>query len=137
MGIFELDDPPAVDTDEVIVRGFVEEVGVVGGLIITEIDFTEQVCFDQQTKCAVNGGAGGFGIEFSGAIKEFIGCEMFVFGERGLDDGFTLPGPAKALAADEFVKSFLNGSVHCRFLAFRNCDGKRKPRRASLLGQLS
>ena len=126
MGILKLHDTSAIDANEVIVRGLVEKVGVVGGLVVSEIDFTKQIRFDQKTERAIDSGARGFRIEFSGTIKEFICREMFVFGECGLDDGFTLAGSAQPLAADKFVKSFLNICVHWWFLAFRIRDGKRK-----------
>lgn len=45
MIVFELDHSAAVDADEVIVRWFVEKVGIVGFLVLPEVDFSEEAGF--------------------------------------------------------------------------------------------
>ena len=55
--IFKLDDAVAVQTDEVIVLGFVQEIGVVVGLVATEIDMAQQAALDHEGEGAIDGGA--------------------------------------------------------------------------------
>lgn len=54
--ILKFDDAIAVDADEVIVLGFVEEIGVVIRLFAAEIDVPEQSTFDHEAEGAVDGG---------------------------------------------------------------------------------
>jgi hypothetical protein len=112
VGVLEFDDAAAVDADEVVVGGFVDEVGVVGGLVVAEVDFAEEVGFDEQAEGAVDGGAGGVGVGFADAVEEFLGGEVFVLGEGGAGDALALGGSPQAFAADEFVQLLLNRFVH-------------------------
>lgn len=54
--VLELDDFPAVDTDEVIVRWLVEKVGIVGRLAVAQVDFLEEPSLGQERKGAIDGG---------------------------------------------------------------------------------
>lgn len=126
MAVFKLDHATAVDADKVIVRGLVVEVGIVGGLIFTEVDFAEQVGLDQQAQGAVNGRPRSFGIDFAHAVEEFVRSEMLVLGERRLDDGVTLAGAAQTLATDEFIEFFLDSGFHTTPLPAGVLDGKPK-----------
>lgn len=49
-------------------RRFVVEVRVVGFGVLAEVDFVEQVGFDQQPKSAVDGSSGGFGVCLANAL---------------------------------------------------------------------
>lgn len=110
--VLELHHTAAVDADEVVVRGLVEKVGVVGGLVVAEVDFAQQLRLQQQAERPVNRGARGLGIQLARALVELLGGEMLVLGEGRSNDRLALAGPPQFLAADEFVESFLNAGVH-------------------------
>lgn len=57
MIVFKLHDTVTVHADEVIVLGFVEEVGIVKSLVAPQINFTQQFAFHEQAQGAVNGGS--------------------------------------------------------------------------------
>lgn len=112
MVVFELEDFAAINTDEVIVGGAVEEVGVVGGLAVAEVDLVEEVGFSQEREGAIEGGAGGGGALFAKALEEFLCCEVFVGGENELHDGVTLGGLSETFGANERIEFFANGGWH-------------------------
>ena len=43
MRILEFDHATAVNADEMVVRGLVDKVGIVSGLVFTEVDFPQQI----------------------------------------------------------------------------------------------
>ena len=110
--VFELDDAVAVDADEVIVLGFVEEIGVVVGLFAAEVDVAEEAALDHEGEGAVNGGAGDGAVDAADAVEEFFGVEVLVRGEDGVDDDFALASAAQAFAGKVIVESFGDLSVH-------------------------
>jgi hypothetical protein len=112
MRVLELHHPSTVDADEMIVRWLVVEIWIIGRLIFPEVYFPQQICFHQQPKRAVNRGSRGLGIQFAGAVKQFIGREMLILREGRLDDGVALTRPAHSFAPDEIVESFLDSAVH-------------------------
>ena len=129
MRVLELHDPAAIDADQMIVRGLVEEVGIVGRLVVAKINFAQQVRLYQQAQRAINRGTRSLGIEFPGAVEQLICSEMLVFGESRLDDGIALTGPAQSFAPDEIVEPFLDAAVHSPFLMPAPHHGKRKENR--------
>lgn len=124
--IFKLDDAAAIDAEKMVVGWLIEEIWIVGGLIIAEIDFPQQVCLHQQAESAVNSGTGSFRVQFPCAIKELICRKMLIFGKRSFYDDFTLHGPAQAFAPDELIESFLNTGNHSVFVSLEIRLGKRK-----------
>jgi hypothetical protein len=50
VGILELHYPPAIDADEVVVRGFIKEVRIVSRLVVAQIDLTQQFRLHQQAQ---------------------------------------------------------------------------------------
>lgn len=56
--VFKLDDFSAIDADKVVVGGAVEEVRVVGGLAVAELDFVNESGFVEQGESTVDGGSG-------------------------------------------------------------------------------
>jgi len=118
--VFKLDDFSTVDAHKVIVRWLVQEVRVIGGLVIAQIDLPQQSCLHQQAKRAVNGGTGSFGIHFPDPVIQLIRSEMFILGEGGFYNHITLTRPAQTLAADEFVKPLLNAFLHEGKLTMEN-----------------
>jgi hypothetical protein len=108
MGIGELDDVAAVDADEVVVVGVVEEVGVVVGDVLAEVDLAEQAALDEEGEGAVDGGAGAVGIELAGAFPELLSGEVFLVAEGGLDDDLARAGTAEALGVEEGVDGLLD-----------------------------
>lgn len=110
--VFEFEDFTTINTNEVIVGGTVEEVGVVGCLAVTEVDLVEEVGFGEQGEGAVEGGSGGSGALFAKALEEFFRGEVFVGGKDELDDGIALGGLTKALGANEGVEFFANSRRH-------------------------
>jgi hypothetical protein len=44
--VLKLHDPPAIDAHQVVVRGFIVEVRVIGCLIVTEINFSQKIGFN-------------------------------------------------------------------------------------------
>ncbi len=126
MGVFKFHHAPAVDADEVVVRRLFMEVRIVGGLVFPEVDFTKQIGLDQQTERAVNCGARGLRVELAGPIKQLVGGEMLVLGERRFDNSLTLPRSPQPFTADKFIEAFLNASVHGFLLASPIHAGKLK-----------
>ena len=112
VAVFELDDFAAVDTDEVVVVGMIEEVRVVGGLSVAELDLVDEVGFDEEGEGAVNGGAGGFGTSGTESVEEVIGREVLVGGKDDFEDLIPLEGLSESLLLDEGVQSFANRCVH-------------------------
>lgn len=110
--VLELDDAVAVDADEVVVLGFVEEIGVVVGLFAAEVDVAEETALDHEGEGAVDGGAGDGAVDAADAVEEFFGVEVFVRGEDGVDDDFALAGAAQAFAGEVVIESLGDLSVH-------------------------
>ena len=102
--VFELDDPPTIDANEVIVGRFVEKVRVVGGLAVAEVDFLEESGLGEEGEGAIEGGAGGPGIGSVEPLPEFVRREVLVRGEDGIDDGVSLGSVAEPLHPDEGVE---------------------------------
>ena len=75
----------------------VDKIWIVIRLIPAEVDFLEQPALHEQAKGAVEGGAGGGGINFPGAFPEFFRREMVCGIEGGFNNNFALPGMAQAL----------------------------------------
>lgn len=111
--------------------GFVDEVGVVGGLVVAEVDFAEEVGFDEEAEGAVDGGARGVRVGAADAVEEFFGGEVFVFCEDGSDDAITLRRPSQAFAADEFLQTFANRLVHAGGCLIGGGPESRKMSRSS------
>ena len=127
--IFKLDDFSAVDAHKMIVRWLVEEVWIVGRLVVTQVDLAQQGCLHQQAEGAVNSGSGSFGIHFPDPVIQFIRSEMFILGEGGLYDHVTLARPAQSLAPDKIVKFLLNAFLHEGKLTTQNAPvGRGKVR---------
>jgi hypothetical protein len=101
--VLELDDLAAVDADEVVVGGAIEEIGVVGGLTVAEVDFLEEAGFGEEGEGAVEGGAGAAGFMSAEPVPEFVGCEVLVGGKNGVHQGVPLGGIAEALVLDKGV----------------------------------
>mgnify|MGYP003677628447 CR=1 FL=1 len=110
--VLELDDAVAVEADEMVVLGFVEEVRIVVGLVAPEVDDAEEVDFGEEGQGAVDGGAGDGPVEFAGAVQEFVRVEVIVGGEGGLDDGLALFGAAKALTGQVIFQALSHSWVH-------------------------
>jgi hypothetical protein len=112
--VFELDDFAAVDADEVIVIGVIDEIGVVVFLIAAEVDFPEEAGGDEEGDGAIDGGAGGGGIDLAGHFPEFFGGVVFGGAEGGFDDDLALGGLAKAPGFYEVIDSFFDARIHGR-----------------------
>ena len=110
--VFELEHFATINTDEVVVGGAVEEVGVVGGLAVAKIDFVEEVGFGEKGEGAVEGGAGGGGALLAKAFEEFFSSKVLVGGENELHDGVTLGGLTETFGADKRVEFFADGGRH-------------------------
>ena len=59
--ILEFDHLSAVHADEVVVSGAVNEVWIVSGLAIAELDLVDEICFGEKSEGAINGGARSLG----------------------------------------------------------------------------
>lgn len=92
--------------------GVVDEVGVVGGLAVSQFDFVDEVGFHEETKGAVDRGAGGLGTGGSQALEEFIGREVLVGCKDDLKDFIPLGSLPEALFSDEIIQSVANHIVH-------------------------
>ncbi len=112
MAVFEFDDFAAVDADEVVVIGVVNEVGVVGGLSVAEVNFVNEVGFGKEGEGSVDGGPGGFGAGGAKTVEELVGGEVFVGGKDDFEDFITLGSLAEAFFADELVESLSDFGVH-------------------------
>lgn len=112
VAVFKLDDFAAIDTDEMVVGGAVEEVGVVGGLAVAEFNFVNEVGLGEKGQGAVNGGAGGPGTGGAKTVEEVVGSEVFVSGEDDFDDFIPLRGLPESLFADEIIQSCADPFFH-------------------------
>ena len=112
MGVLELDHFSAIDTDEVVVVGVVDKVGVVGGLAIAEFDFVDEVGFHKEAKGAVDGGAGGLGTGGAKAFEKFVGREVLVGREDDFEDFIPLGSLSQSFFSDEIIQSVANHIVH-------------------------
>ena len=111
--ILEFHDFSAIDTNEVIVVGMVDEVRVVGGLAVPEFNSMNEVGFHQEGQGAVNSGAGSFGAGGAEALKKFVRREVLVGSEDDFEDFVPLGSLSESLFSDEIIQSFTNISVHC------------------------
>ncbi len=112
--VLELQHTVAVEADEMVVLGFIEEIGVVVGLVSPQIDFTQQPAFHQKGQGAVNSGSGDCAVEPAGFFQKFLGLEMLVCSESGFDDDIALFGAAQTLSGQMFVQALGNSFVHVR-----------------------
>ena len=129
--VFEFHHPPAVDADQMVVRWLVEEVGIVGRLVVAEVDFAQQIRLHQQAQGAVNRRPRGFGIEFAGAVEKLLRGEMLVLGKRRLGDRVTLAGPPQTFAPDEIIEFFLDARVHGAIPSWRNPSQEAETREST------
>jgi len=109
--VFKLDDTIAIQANEMVVLGFIEKVRVVKGLVSAEIDLAEQIAIHEQLKGAINGGAGDGAVQFAGLFQQFVGVEVIVRSESGLDDDFTLLRAAQASASEVGFQPFFDSWV--------------------------
>jgi len=86
MVVFKLDDLSTIDTNEVVVVGVIDEIGIISGLSIAEFDLVDEVGFNEEGEGAVNGGAGGLGASGAKPVEEFVGSKVFVSREDDLED---------------------------------------------------
>lgn len=112
VAVFKLHDFAAIDTDEMVVGGAVEEVGVVGRLAVAQFDFVNEVGLGEESQGAVNGGAGGAGAGGAKTVEEFVGGEVFVGGEDDFDDFIPLRGLPEPLFADKIIQSCADPFFH-------------------------
>ena len=110
--VFKLDDTVAVDADEVVVLGFVEEIGVVVGLVAPEIDVAEKTTFDHEGKGPIDGGAGDGAIHGADTVEEFFRIKMFVRGEHRVHNDLALAGAAQTFAGKVVIESLGDLGVH-------------------------
>ena len=110
--VFELDHLAAIDADEVVVIGRIEEVRIVDPFIAAEIDLAQQLAFDEQGDGAVERCPRGLRVYSFSLGEEFLGREMIVTGEGGLDDNVALPGATHPLLDDVIVKTLFDFRVH-------------------------
>lgn len=112
VGILKFENPPAVDAHQMIVGRSLQKIRIIGRVIVSQIDLSEEIRLHQQPEGAINCSPRGFGIQLPSALEKLVGREMLVFGKSSLDDGITLPGPPQPFAADEFIELFLDRDVH-------------------------
>lgn len=112
MGVLEFDHFSAIDADEVVVGGAVDEVGVVVFLAIAEVDLVNEIGLIEESKGAVDGGTGRFGTRKTQPVEEFIGCEVLIRGKNDLYDFIALGCLTQSLFADELVESLSNVLIH-------------------------
>lgn len=103
VAVFKLDDFPAINTDEVVVGGTVEEVRVVGGLAVAELDFVNEMGLGEEGQSPVNSGAGGTGARGAKAFEEVVGSEMFIGCKDDFDNFIPLWSLSQPLFADEII----------------------------------
>ena len=112
VAVFEFDDLAAIYADKVIVRGFVEEVWIEGGLPVSEVDLLEQPCLGKECQGPIDRCAGGLGVRSPQLFEEFVGSEVFVAGEDDFHDRVSLGGMAEALHLDEGVEALEDFRCH-------------------------
>ena len=112
MVVLELDDLAAIDTNEVIVGRLFKEVGVVGRLAVTQIDFLEESGFRQKGESAVKGGPGCPVVRAPQLLPELVRGEVLIAGKDDLHDGIALWSVPEPLHFDEGVKPFADFRRH-------------------------
>lgn len=101
--VFKFDDFSAIDADKVVVCRAIEEVRVVGGLAVAELDFVNESGFVEQGESAVDGGSGSCRSCRTEAVEELFRSEMFVGSKDDVDDFIALRGLPKTFFNDELV----------------------------------
>lgn len=110
--VFEFDNFSAIDADEVVVGGFVDEVGVVGFLISAEVDFAQQAGFEEDFDGAIDRGAGGGEVFAACALVEFFVGKVLILGKDESHDCFALGRAAHFFLTNECVELIDNGVLH-------------------------
>jgi hypothetical protein len=112
--ILKLDHAITIRADEVIVLRFVQEVGVVVGLIPPEVYLMQELALHEQAEGAVHRGPGDGGVHFPHTIQQFLRSKVVRGGKRRLHDGVSLLGAAETFADNEVVESVDYGRFHER-----------------------
>lgn len=94
MVVFEFEHFSTIDTDEMIVTGAIEKVGIIGRLPVTQIDLMEEVSLGQERQSSIERCPRGGGTLFAKAFKELFGSKVLVRRKNELDDGIALRGLA-------------------------------------------
>ncbi len=108
----ELNYLAAIKTDQVVVVGVVDKIGIVVFLVAAEIDLLQQVTFGEQSQGSVESGARGGGINFACHFPEFLGGEVRVGAEGSGNDNIALPGATQAFLFDESLEAVENCRIY-------------------------
>lgn len=85
-----------------------------------DVDLSEQRTFRHDWQRAINRGARNRIVDHAGKIQELFGREMLGLSERGVEDGETLIGDAKAFFGEKVSEFFARGGdAHNRDFAKR------------------
>ena len=112
--ILKLHNAITIETDQVIVLGFVEKIGIVVGLVTAEIHLTQQSTFDQQGERPVNGGSRNGVVELARFLKKFLRLEVVVCCKGSLDNDIPLLGAAQPLAGQVSLQALSDTFVHVK-----------------------
>lgn len=102
----DFEDLVAVYADHLRDLGVVAGVGQVILEIGADIDLAQQGALGHDRKRAIDGGAGHGIVDGAGVVEEFLGREVFLAGERGLEDGEPLVGHAETFAGEVIFELF-------------------------------
>jgi hypothetical protein len=98
--VFEFDDFPAGDTDQVVMM-LIQVTGFVTGLSVTEIPLFGYAAFGKQLQGTVNSGITDSRVLFANPQVKLLGREMRTGTQEILENDFPLPGRLQALFEQE------------------------------------
>ena len=112
MGILKFHYFSTVDAHEMIVSRAFDKIGIVGLLIISEVDFVQQTSFDEKGDCPIHRCTRRAGLSFADTIPQFVGIEMLVGREDGFHDSIALRCITQPFALNKLLKARFNGVIH-------------------------
>ena len=110
--VLKLDNLAAVDADQVIVGRFFEEVRIISGLAITQVNFLQESGLGEKGEGSVEGCPGCAGIGASQLLPQIISGKVLIARKNDVDDGIPLRGMPEAFCLDERVEAFADLQRH-------------------------
>ena len=102
----------AVYADEVIVGGFFEEVWIVSGLPVAEVDFLKKLRLCQEGEGPVEGSSRCAGFGPPQLLPQFVCRKVLVALKNDVYDSIALRSLPEAFRPDESIKLLLNLCQH-------------------------
>ena len=114
MLVFELGDLSAINADEVVVTGTIEEVRIVGRIPVTEVNLVQEVGLDEESQSAVESSSRSRRLAFPRTLEELISSEVLIGRKDEIDNGISLRCLSKTLRFNKGIQFFADSGRHAR-----------------------